>query len=133
MCWHIPNDSLRSYMMEADLPLCVLIYQDGYVGLHYWKLVKSKQKIADLLTKISKTQSWFFDIVLRHPRGLFKVIYDDGNWSFTLWYNLFRCLYWSSGQKIGQNESKIADFGTKYPENPILVPWYCAKKSWINV
>ena len=28
LCWDIPNDSLRSHMMETDVPVCVLIYLD---------------------------------------------------------------------------------------------------------
>ena len=48
LCWDIANDSLRSYMIETDLPVCVLIFLDVYVGFQDQKLVKNKQKIADL-------------------------------------------------------------------------------------
>ena len=27
LCWDIPNDSLRSHMMETDLPVCVLKFR----------------------------------------------------------------------------------------------------------
>ena len=32
LCWDNPNDSLRSYMIEPDLVVCVLISFDVYLG-----------------------------------------------------------------------------------------------------
>ena len=46
-----------SYMIEIDEPVCGLICLDVYVGFQDQKLVKSKQKIADLAPKIQKTTS----------------------------------------------------------------------------
>ena len=37
-----------SYMKETDVKVCVLICLDVYVGFQDQKLVKNKQKIADL-------------------------------------------------------------------------------------
>ena len=48
LCWDISNDFLMSYMIETDVPVCVLICLDVYVGFQDQKLVKNKQKIADL-------------------------------------------------------------------------------------
>ena len=48
LCWDISNDFLMSYMVETDVPVYVLICLDVYVGFQDQKLVKNKQKIADL-------------------------------------------------------------------------------------
>ena len=48
LCWDISNDFLMSYMIETDVPLCVLICLDVYVSFQDQKLAKNKQKIADL-------------------------------------------------------------------------------------
>ena len=40
---------LRSYMMETDLQMCVLICLDVYLGLQEIKVVTNKQKIAESL------------------------------------------------------------------------------------
>ena len=40
---------LRSFMMETDLSMCVLICFDVYLGLKKQKLVTNKQKIADFV------------------------------------------------------------------------------------
>ena len=48
LCWDISNDFLMSYMIETDVPVCVLICVDVFVGFQDQKLVKNKQKIADL-------------------------------------------------------------------------------------
>ena len=45
LCCNNPNDSLRSYMIETDLPVCVLICLDIYLGLQKQKLVTNKQKL----------------------------------------------------------------------------------------
>ena len=37
-----------SYMIETDVPVCVLICVDVYVGFKDKNLVKNKQEIADL-------------------------------------------------------------------------------------
>ena len=37
-----------TYMIETDVPVWVLICLDVYVGFQDQKLVKNKQKIADL-------------------------------------------------------------------------------------
>ena len=37
--WDTPNDYFRSYMMETDLPVCVLICLDVYLGLQCQKFV----------------------------------------------------------------------------------------------
>ena len=42
---------LRSYMMETDLPMCVLICLDVYLGLKKQKFVTNKQKIADFVSQ----------------------------------------------------------------------------------
>ena len=42
--WDIPNDSLRSYMIETDLPVCVLICLDIYHGLQKEKFVLEQAK-----------------------------------------------------------------------------------------
>ena len=47
MCWYISNDFLMSYMIETDVPVCVLICLDVYLGLQKQKLVTNKQKIAN--------------------------------------------------------------------------------------
>ena len=44
LCWDIPNNSLRSHMIETDLPVCVLVCLDVYFGQQDQKLVKNKQK-----------------------------------------------------------------------------------------
>ena len=44
--WDTPNDYFRSYMMETDLPVCVLICLDVYLGLQCQQLVLNKQKSA---------------------------------------------------------------------------------------
>ena len=44
----ISNDFLMSYMIENDVPVCVLIGLDVYIGFEDQKLVKNKQKIGDL-------------------------------------------------------------------------------------
>ena len=44
-------------MIEPDLAVCVLICLDVYVGFQDQKLVKNKQKIADLAPSIPKIQS----------------------------------------------------------------------------
>ena len=36
-----------SYMIETDVPVCVFICLDVYVGFQDQKLVKNKQKLAD--------------------------------------------------------------------------------------
>ena len=41
-------------MMEPDLPVCVLICYDVYLGLQKQKLVTNKQKIANFAPKILK-------------------------------------------------------------------------------
>ena len=43
--------------------MCVLIWLDVFVGFQDFKLVKNKQKIADLAPKIPKSQFWYIDIV----------------------------------------------------------------------
>ena len=40
--------TLNGHMIETDDPVCVLICFDVYDGFQDQKLVKSKQKIADL-------------------------------------------------------------------------------------
>ena len=40
--------TLNGHMMETDEPVWVLICQDVYFGQQDHKLVKNKQKIADL-------------------------------------------------------------------------------------
>ena len=47
MCWDISNDFLMSYMIETDVPVCVLICLDVYVGFQDQQFVKNKQKIAE--------------------------------------------------------------------------------------
>ena len=42
---------LRSYMMETDLPMCVLICLGVYLGLKKQKFVTNKQKIADFVSQ----------------------------------------------------------------------------------
>ena len=42
---------LRSYMMETDLPMCVLNCLDVYLGLKKQKFVTNKQKIADFVSQ----------------------------------------------------------------------------------
>ena len=42
---------LRSYMIETDLPMCVLICLDVYLGLKQQKFVTNKQKIADFVSQ----------------------------------------------------------------------------------
>ena len=46
---NISNDFLMSYMIETDVEVCVLICLDVYVGSEDQRLVKNKQKIADLV------------------------------------------------------------------------------------
>ena len=60
LCWlrHF-NDSRRSYMMESDLPVCVLICLDVYLGLQEIKLVTNKQKIADFIPKNPTLLPWY--------------------------------------------------------------------------
>ena len=43
--WNIPNDFPRSYMMESNLPVCVLICLDVYIALQ--KTGQKKQKIVN--------------------------------------------------------------------------------------
>ena len=45
----ISNDFLMSYMIETDLPVCVLICLDVWIGQQDLILVKNKQKIADFV------------------------------------------------------------------------------------
>ena len=51
---------LRSYMMETDLPMCVLICLDVYLGLKKQKLVTNKQKVADIVLKNHKNRTLLF-------------------------------------------------------------------------
>ena len=47
MCWDISNDFLMWYMIETDVPVCVLIYLDVWFGQQDQKSVKNKQNIED--------------------------------------------------------------------------------------
>ena len=42
-------------MMETDVPVCVLICLDVYVGFQDQQFVKNKQKIADLAPRFQKS------------------------------------------------------------------------------
>ena len=42
------SESLMSYMIETDVPLCVSICLDIHVGIQDQKLAKNMQKIANL-------------------------------------------------------------------------------------
>ena len=62
LCWDISNDFLMSYMIETDVPVCVLICLDVFVGSEDQRLVKNKQKISDLVPSIKKNPTlvhWF--------------------------------------------------------------------------
>ena len=48
-----------SYMIETDVPVCVLIGLDVYVGFQDQRLVKNKQKTADSVP----LKSWKFNTV----------------------------------------------------------------------
>ena len=113
LSWHISNDSLRSYMIEADLLLCVLICLDVYIGLQYWKLVKNRQKIAKKSRKIPKNLnlfSWYCaDTPHMTPRSYMMkngvpvcVLICS---KFEKSFDLFRCLCWSARPKLVKNLS----------------------------
>ena len=56
--------------------------------------------------------------ILRHPRPDDSFWSYDGNWCASVCFNLFRCLIWSAGPKVGQKEAKNSRF---YPPKS----WKC--------
>ena len=44
LCWDISNDFLMSYMIETDVPVCVLTCLDVYVGFEDQNVVKISKK-----------------------------------------------------------------------------------------
>ena len=99
-------------MMETDLPVCVLICIDVYLGLQKQKLV-TKQKIANFAPKILKIPFCCLNFLPRHLEWLFNVIYDR-NWCASVCFDLFRCLCWFRGPKCGQNKQKVVDLAPKF-------------------
>ena len=75
LCRHIPNDYLWSYMMETDIPVCIVTCFGIYGGFQGQKLVKINQNITDFAPRNPKNSIWCLNIVLRHPQWQSIVIY----------------------------------------------------------
>ena len=88
LCRHIPNDYLWSYMMETDMPVCVLTCFGVYGDVQGQKLVKNKPKIAAFAPKSRKS-----NLVPRYCVDISPItIYDHIWWKLIYQYALWPVL-----------------------------------------
>ena len=65
-------------MMEPDLPVCVLICLDVFLGLEKQKSVTNKQKIADAVPKNDKNPTFVVLILYWDtPNSTFLLVQDQ--------------------------------------------------------
>ena len=118
LCWDIFNGSLRSYMMENDLPVCVLICLDVML-LFRTKIGKKEAKNSRFCPpKLPKIQSWCFATLLRNPRSMseFILMETDLIMCVLIYLDVYGGL---QDLRFVENEQEIADFVFK---DPIVVP-----------